>query len=145
MKVGVNLINFGPAARPEVLAGWVEMTERLGYHSLLTSDHLAVTPDVTAMYPAPFYEPTATLGWLAAATPRVQIGTTVTILPYRNPLELARSYATVVRVIGQQFAWNFHYPGPDGVFGASDVTLVDETDNLAGVVNLLGLLEAGIA
>lgn len=25
-----------------------------------------------------------------------------------------------VRVIGEQFAWNFHYPGPDGEFGRSD-------------------------
>lgn len=100
MKVGVNLINFGPSARPEVLTGWAEMTERLGYHSLLTSDHLVITPDVTAMYPAPFYEPTATLGWLAATTERVQIGTTVTILPYRNPLELARSYANIDQLSG---------------------------------------------
>jgi cytochrome c oxidase subunit 2 len=31
-----------------------------------------------------------------------------------------------VRVIGQQFAWNVHYPGPDGVFGRTDITLVDD-------------------
>ena len=30
-----------------------------------------------------------------------------------------------IRVVGQQFAWNIHYPGPDGVFGQTSVDLVD--------------------
>jgi cytochrome c oxidase subunit 2 len=41
--------------------------------------------------------------------------------------------ATRVRVVGQQFAWNIHYPGPDGVFGKTDVTLVDEQANPLGL------------
>jgi len=28
---------------------------------------------------------------------------------------------TEIRVVAEQFAWNFHYPGADGVFGKSDV------------------------
>ena len=39
----------------------------------------------------------------------------------------------VVRVVGQQFAWNVHYPGPDGVFGPSDPYLVDEASNPIGL------------
>jgi cytochrome c oxidase subunit 2 len=31
-----------------------------------------------------------------------------------------------VRVVAQQFAWNVHYPGPDGVFGRTDISLVDD-------------------
>jgi cytochrome c oxidase subunit 2 len=31
-----------------------------------------------------------------------------------------------VRVVAQQFAWNVHYPGPDGVFGRTDINLVDD-------------------
>ncbi len=31
----------------------------------------------------------------------------------------------VVKVIGEQFAWNVHYPGPDGVFGKTEPGLVD--------------------
>src|SRR4029450_9885774 len=41
--------------------------------------------------------------------------------------------ATRVRVVGQKFAWNIHYPGPDGVFGKTDVTLVDEQANPLGL------------
>lgn len=41
--------------------------------------------------------------------------------------------ATVVRVIGEQFAWNVHYPGPDGVFGATRAELVDTESNPVGL------------
>lgn len=41
--------------------------------------------------------------------------------------------AVVVRVIGQQFAWNIHYPGPDGVFGPTSADLVDEESNPIGL------------
>lgn len=40
--------------------------------------------------------------------------------------------ATVVRVVAEQFAWNIHYPGPDGVFGRTDVNLV-AADNPIGL------------
>ena len=41
--------------------------------------------------------------------------------------------ATRVRVIGEQFAWNMHYPGPDGIFGRTDVSLVDTETNPVGL------------
>ncbi len=31
-----------------------------------------------------------------------------------------------VRIVAQQFTWNVHYPGPDGVFGRTDINLVDD-------------------
>jgi cytochrome c oxidase subunit II len=37
-----------------------------------------------------------------------------------------------VRVIGQQFVWNFHYPGADGVFGRQDLALIT-ADNFIGL------------
>jgi probable F420-dependent oxidoreductase len=100
MKFGVNLINFGPSARPDSLARWAMLTESLGYHFLMTSDHIAITPDVQARYPAPLYEPFTTLGWLAGVTQRIEIGSTVVILPYRQPLEVARMAANVDQLSG---------------------------------------------
>jgi cytochrome c oxidase subunit II len=40
--------------------------------------------------------------------------------------------ATVVRVVGEQFAWNVQYPGADGKFGRTDVKLVS-ADNPLGL------------
>ena len=43
------------------------------------------------------------------------------------------SEATVVRVVAEQFAWNSHYPGPDGVFGRTDPNLIDLASNPLGL------------
>ena len=44
----------------------------------------------------------------------------------------SESEATVVRVVAEQFAWNIHYPGPDGKFGRTDIKLVS-ADNPLGL------------
>ena len=46
MKIGVNLINFGPGVTHQSLKSWAKVSESLGYHLLMTSDHIAITPDV---------------------------------------------------------------------------------------------------
>ena len=103
MKVGVNLINFGPGASPDSMRRWAQLSESLGYHLIMTSDHIAITPDVQLRYPAPFYEPLSLLGWLAGVTNTIEIGTTVIIMPYRNVLELARAGANVDQLSGGRF------------------------------------------
>jgi len=42
------------------------------------------------------------------------------------------SDAVIVRVVGEQFAWNVHYPGADGKFGRTDISLVS-ADNPLGL------------
>jgi probable F420-dependent oxidoreductase len=100
MKVGVNLVNFGAAATPGTLAKWAEVVETLGFHHLMTSDHVTITPDVAQRFPAPFYEPLTTLGWLAGITKDISIGASVIILPYRSPLEVARAFANIDQLSG---------------------------------------------
>ena len=41
--------------------------------------------------------------------------------------------AVEVRVVSEQFAWNIHYPGADGVFGRTAVELVDAETNPIGL------------
>ena len=43
------------------------------------------------------------------------------------------SEALVVQVTGEQFAWNIHYPGPDRIFGRTDIALLDLTSNPLGL------------
>ena len=45
----------------------------------------------------------------------------------------AEQDAVVVRVVAEQFAWNIHYPGPDGVFGNTSVDLIDTESNPLGL------------
>ena len=44
----------------------------------------------------------------------------------------SESEAVVVRVVAEQFAWNIHYPGPDGKFGRTDIALIT-ADNPLGL------------
>ena len=50
-----------------------------------------------------------------------------------NNVPEVNSGAVHARVVAQQFAWNIHYPGEDGIFGQTRPNLVDE------VVNPIGL------
>jgi len=43
------------------------------------------------------------------------------------------SDALVVQVTAEQFAWNFHYAGPDKVFGRRDIKLLDAQENPLGL------------
>ncbi|WP_344312475.1 TIGR03619 family F420-dependent LLM class oxidoreductase [Fodinicola feengrottensis] len=98
--MGVNVPNFGPGTDPGVLRDWARTVEGLGFDLLMLSDHLAVTPDVAEQYPAPFYEPFTALSWLAGVTQRVRLGTSVLIVPYRHPLQMARMVANLNQLSG---------------------------------------------
>ncbi|MEU3169836.1 LLM class flavin-dependent oxidoreductase [Streptosporangium sp. NPDC006930] len=100
MRVGVNVLNFGPGTDPGVLRGWARTVEGLGFHLLMVSDHVVITPDVAEQYPSPFYEPFTTLSWLAGVTDGIRLGTTVLIVPYRHPLLVARMAANLNRLSG---------------------------------------------
>lgn len=50
----------------------------------------------------------------------------------RNDLP-EESESTVVRLVAEQFAWNAHYPGPDGIFGRTAPELIDAESNPLGL------------
>ncbi|WP_055589937.1 LLM class flavin-dependent oxidoreductase [Streptacidiphilus griseoplanus] len=102
MQLGVNVPYFGPGTDPGVLREWTRIAEGLGLDLLMVSDHVAVTPDVAVRYPEPFYEPFTTLSWLAGTT-GLRLGTTVLVLPYRHPLQVARMAASLNRLSGGRF------------------------------------------
>jgi probable F420-dependent oxidoreductase len=90
IRLGLNVPNFGPGTTPESLRHWVSFAEETGFSLAMMSDHVAPTPDVTAIYPTPFYDPFVTLSWLASVTSHVSLGTSVAIAAYRHPLLTAR-------------------------------------------------------
>ncbi len=50
-------------------------------------------------------------------------------LKYPDPKD-----AVVIHVVAEQFAWNIHYPGPDGKFGRRDISLVTSDNPLGRAV-----------
>lgn len=103
MKFGINILNFGPGTSPDSLQRWAQFAQDLGYHLIMISDHVAITPDVHTDFPAPFYDPFVSLSWIASFASKVEIGTTVTILPYRHPLLTARLAANLDQLSGGRF------------------------------------------
>ena len=75
--------------------------------------------------------------WLEAA---VAVAEAVLLVGLSMPLWADRverlpapADSTRVRIVAQQFAWNIHYPGPDGLFGRTDPKLIDEQSNPLGL------------
>lgn len=51
----------------------------------------------------------------------------------KNDLPKDEENPVRVRVLAEQFAWNFHYPGPDGVFGKTGPQHIDTAINPVGL------------
>lgn len=103
MQLGVNVPNFGPATSVELLERWAHLAEGLGFDLLMMSDHVLVTEDVVQRYPGPFHDPFTTLAWLAGRTSRIRLGTTVLIMPYREPALTAQMAASLHRLSRGRF------------------------------------------
>lgn len=95
LSVGIHLPQAGPAASGEAMRRAAMLAEDLGYADVWVSDHLVV-PSGAAYPPSAYvYEPLTALSWVAASTTRVGLGTTVLVLPMRNPLMVAKAVASI--------------------------------------------------
>ena len=74
--------------------------DRLGYRYVTCSDHVLVAASYAPTMGATWYEPAATLGFVAGLTERIELLTHVVVLPYRHPLVTAKTYATLDRLSG---------------------------------------------
>jgi cytochrome c oxidase subunit 2 len=61
------------------------------------------------------------------------IGFSIPMWATRIDNQPSEAESTVVRVVAEQFAWNFHYPGADGVFGRTDIYQIDAAANPLGL------------
>jgi alkanesulfonate monooxygenase SsuD/methylene tetrahydromethanopterin reductase-like flavin-dependent oxidoreductase (luciferase family) len=93
LRHGVYLPPFGPFGEPAALVDLAVRAEAAGWDGVFLWDHL-----VTAAMP--IADPWTTLGAIAQATHRIQLGTMVTPLPRRRPWVVARHAATLSRLSG---------------------------------------------
>ena len=77
-----------------------ETADRLGYAHLTCSDHVAIPLEIAKVRGGRYYDPFATLGFLAAVTQRLQLVTHVLVLPYYHPLEVAKRLGTLDQLSG---------------------------------------------
>ncbi|EFG77933.1 putative F420-dependent oxidoreductase, Rv2161c family [Mycobacterium parascrofulaceum ATCC BAA-614] len=82
----------------EDLAHIAEAADRLGYHHLTCSEHVALPAAEAQRRGTRYWDPLATFGYLAARTRRIRLATNVLVLGYHHPLEIAKRYGTLDRV-----------------------------------------------
>jgi len=79
----------------EQLAQIAEAADRLGYHHLTCSEHIALPAAEGGQRGTRYWDPLATFGYLAARTQRIRLATNVLVLGYHHPLEIAKRYGTL--------------------------------------------------
>lgn len=84
----------------EELGAIAETADELGFHHLTCSEHIAVPVDGVAGRGAVFWDPLATLGYLAARTTSLRLATQIVVLGLHHPLAIAKRYGTLDRVSG---------------------------------------------
>ena len=70
--------------------------EELGFDSLWVSEHVFnVSYVFDRISDGPYYDPLCILSYVAAITSKIRLGTSVLVLPYHNPIRLAKTAATL--------------------------------------------------
>ncbi len=107
MDFGFSFPGRGPLATAEILAKLAHKADDLRYSSIFVTDHVVIPATQSAPYPySPtgkfagdwtngYLEPLALMSYLAGETSRVKLGTSVLVIPYRNPVVTAKMLATL--------------------------------------------------
>jgi len=94
LKFGACIPHYGAAASAKGIMDFCKLVEELNFDSIWTTDHIAVNKQFSVPY-GKIYESLVTLGYAAAITERVKLGTSIIVLPMRNPILFAKQTATL--------------------------------------------------
>jgi probable F420-dependent oxidoreductase len=100
MEFGICIPHYGKALDIPKILDTVRQAEALAFDSVWVTDHILVPQTLEIIYRDYMLEPLALLNYVAAITTRVKIGTSVAILPYRNPIVVAKMLATTDQLSG---------------------------------------------
>lgn len=82
-------------AGPDDLVALARAADRAGFDYVATCDHVAIPRRLASAMSTVWYDPVATLAFLAAATERVRLLSHVAVVGLRHPLLTAKQYATL--------------------------------------------------
>lgn len=113
VEFGLRIPNSGPLASPANLVRAAREAEALGFGSVWVHDHLSWSREmhrhhvscgsadaVREEQPPDFYESIVTLAHVAAVTTKVRLGVACVVLPARNPVHVAKQWATLDALAG---------------------------------------------
>ncbi|WP_061295095.1 TIGR03619 family F420-dependent LLM class oxidoreductase [Herbidospora cretacea] len=100
MKFGISYSTPYYGVDPDNLVSHARHAEECGFESFYVPEHVVLYPGATLgrweIPPTlPYLDPIDCLGFVAASTRRILLGTGVLVLPYHHPVVLAKRLATV--------------------------------------------------
>lgn len=93
-EAGIVLPNYGPRASVDGVLRVAELAEEASFDSVWATEHLLVAEEQADPY-GTVLEPLSCLSWLAGRLERVELGTSVVLLPLHHPVHLAKEAATL--------------------------------------------------
>ncbi len=115
MEIGLHVPQVGPLASAANIAAFARAADETGFDGLWVFDHVVLQKEQQSKYPYSadgsmgfpptmnFLEPLTQLAFLAAQTKRVRLGTSVLVLPMRQPVLHAKIMATIDFLSGGRF------------------------------------------
>ena len=106
VRFGFSLQGRGVLAGREAITALAKRAEALGYDSIWVTDRMLIPVESGSAYPysptgafplgpdEPWLEPLTAVTYLATITERINVGTSVLVIPYRNPIFTAKALAT---------------------------------------------------
>lgn len=110
MKIGVSLSNYGDLPSRSFLKDSAKEIEDNDLDSIWLSDHIIVPKNNDPW--TRVFETMTTLGFLASSTETVQLGSSIVLVPLRDPFVLAKQIATIDSlsngrvIVGVGIGWN---------------------------------------
>jgi probable F420-dependent oxidoreductase len=107
MKFGISFATAGPFADPDLFETLVLTAEEVGIESIWAVEHVVVPEGFQSKYPyskdgrfpggntAPIPDPVVALSYAAGMTKNLRLATGIMILPQRNPLYVAKEWASL--------------------------------------------------
>lgn len=100
MGFGVCVPNFRTGASAEGMLAASQTAERLGWHSVWTTDHILIDDAERGADYRHIYDALAVLAWLAGQSSRIRLGISVLVVPMRSAVVLAKELASIDALSG---------------------------------------------
>ena len=104
MRFGVTPAVDAPVTSKAFLLGYTQAAEDLGFDTVWFPDHVVKPASYESQYPyaerfpyedVPLADPLILMAAVAAVTQKIRLGTSILVLPQRNPVVLAKQVATL--------------------------------------------------
>jgi probable F420-dependent oxidoreductase len=94
-----------PFCEPQDLIKTGVLCEQLGYDAVFGNDHITTQHYVREIFPEPpnFYDVLITLAMIGQATTKIRLGTSLLVMPMREPVYLAKQVSTIDQLTGGRF------------------------------------------